>query len=310
MRFAITAVDQYLGVFQNFVRAGWEPLKLFTSPRKCELANQQAVIAFAEQNKAAIQLSRLTERDLRELRDQGCEALIVASYPWKIPDWRPFLKYAVNFHASPLPHGRGPYPMVRAILENWDHWAVTCHRLTPEFDRGDILAMEKFPLRDDECHESLTLKIQMAAKKLATRIADQIDELWQQAKPQDGGSYWQKFSLPETVIDFQKPVATIVRHIRAFGAIESLAKINNTWLVVRRAVGWPEAHNHLPGSVVHVFNRSIVVAATDGYIGLLDSNLAPPPIVAQLQAGLTAPTKAAKENVVVSTERRYLAKVE
>lgn len=309
MRFAITAVDQYLGVFETCVRAGWVPLKLFTSPAKHELSKQQAVMALAARHKAAIQLSRMTLRDLQDLRDQGCDALIVASYPWKIPDWRPFLKYAVNFHCSPLPHGRGPYPVARAIAEKWDHWAVTCHQLTPEFDRGDILAKETFPLRDDECHESLNLKIQMAAKKLAARTVDHFEELWQHAKAQEVGSYWPKTRLPETVIDFHKPVETILRHVRAFGAIESLAKIDDIWLVVRRAVGWAEAHQHRPGTVVHVFNQSIVVAASDGYIGLLDNDLAPPQVVMQLQAGASALCKPVQEKPLATADQRQLATV-
>jgi len=189
VRFAITAIDRYLGVFDAFVGAGWTPLRLFTVPAKSEQANQKAVIAYAERNGATIQLSKMTALDLAELRERGCEALVVASYDWKVCDWRPFLKYAVNFHSSPLPDGRGPYPVVRAILQDRAVWGVTCHQLSPEIDRGDILAAEEFPLQPGECHESLDLKIQMAARRLAGRVASQFVELWRQAKPQSGGSY-------------------------------------------------------------------------------------------------------------------------
>jgi len=286
MRFAIAAIDRYLGVFEAFVEAGWKPLRLFTVPLKSDLASQQAVIAFAEQNKAAIQLSRMNARDLAGLREEGCEALIVASYDWKIGDWRTFVKYAVNFHCSPLPEGRGPYPVVRAILDNRESWGVACHRLTPQIDKGEILAVEEFPLRPDECHESLDLKIQMAARRLATRVAGQFAELWRHAKPQAEGTYWRKFRLEEHVIDFHAPVESILRHIRAFGANGSLASIGMTWHTVKRAVGWTEKHDHAPGEVAHVFNRSIVIAASDGYIGLLDSAPTPFPVVAEMPPGM------------------------
>jgi methionyl-tRNA formyltransferase len=285
MQFAITAVDRYLGVFDAFVSAGWKPLKLFTVPLKSDLANQHAVIAYAEQHAAAIQLSKMTARDLEDLREQGCDALIVASYDWKICDWRPFLKYAVNFHSSPLPIGRGPYPVVRAILENRKSWGVACHRLNPEIDGGEILAAEEFPLRPDECHESLDLKIQIAAKRLAARVAGQFCELWDLAKPQEKGVYWKKHALAEHIIDFQKSVESILRHIRAFGANGSLASIGKTWITVKRAVGWTEKHDHPPGVVVHVFNQSIVVAALDGYIAILDSQPTPLHIVAEMHSG-------------------------
>jgi methionyl-tRNA formyltransferase len=286
MHFAITAVDRYLGVFDAFVSAGWKPLKLFTVPSKSDFDNQQAVIACAEQQGAAIQLSRMTARDLAELGEQGCEALIVASYNWKICDWRPFLKYAVNFHASPLPDGRGPYPVMRAILENRRSWGVTCHRLSPDIDEGDILDAQEFPLQPDECHNSLDLKIQMAAKQLATRVAGQFIELWRQARPQEGGTYWKKSELTEHIIDFQKPVEGIMRHIRAFGDSGSLARIGKTWFTVRRAVGWSERHDHAPGDVAHVFNRSIVVAAADGYVAFLEGEATPFHVVAEMRSSV------------------------
>ncbi len=286
MNFAITATDRFLGVFEAFVTAGWKPLKLFTVPMVHPLSNQQAVIGFAQQHNAAIQLSQMTERDLAELREQGCEALIVASYNWKIPNWQPYLKYAMNFHSSPLPEGRGPYPASRAILENRDSWAVTCHRVTEKIDQGEILDVDSFALQADECHESIDLKIQMSAKRLASRVAANLTELWEQAHPQAVGQYWQKTALQERVINFQQPAADILRHIRAYGATESLFNVNNTWFVVKRAVGWPEQHYLLAGQLAHVFNRSLVITCYDGYIGLLDCEAVPPNFVAEIEAAI------------------------
>ena len=286
MNFAITACDRYLGIFDAFVCAGWKPLKLFTLPMKDVFGNQQAVIAYAEKQNAAIQLSPMTPRDLKELHEQGCEALIIASYDRKICEWHPFLKYAVNFHASPLPEGRGPYPVIRAIAEGRNSWAVTCHKVTQEIDKGDILAADKFPLQPDECHESLNLKIQMSAKRLATKVAHEFIELWEHATPQEQGSYWKRNSLLEILINFHQPVENVMRHIRSLGATGSLASIGNSLFVVKRAVGWTELHSHIVGQVVHTFNNSIVIAVVDGYIGLLDTELAPPNLISEMHAAL------------------------
>jgi methionyl-tRNA formyltransferase len=274
MRFAITTIDRYLGVFKALVSAGWAPLKLFTQQVSGPLESNDAVIAFAERHHAAVQISRLTQRDLQLLAEQGCEALVVAGYSWRIPDWRPFLKYAVNFHASPLPEARGPYPAVRAILENRDSWGVTCHQLSPEFDRADILASETFPLHPDECHESLDLKVQMAAQRLATAVSGQFLELWTHAESQAEGSYWPHGINESRVIDFAWSVDQIMRNVRAHGLLETHARVNNKQLSVRRAVGWTEAHGHKPGDVVHRSNRKVVVAARDGYIGLVEWSFA------------------------------------
>ena len=86
MKFAITATDRYLGVFEAFAEAGWTPLKLFTIQAKDALSSHSAVVRYAEQNNAAVQISRMSAFDLAELQRLGCEVLIVASYPWKIQD--------------------------------------------------------------------------------------------------------------------------------------------------------------------------------------------------------------------------------
>jgi methionyl-tRNA formyltransferase len=126
----------------------------------------------------------------------------------------------------------------------------------------------------------------MASTRLARRVAGQFAELWREARPQAEGSYCPKFRLEEHVIDFRAPVESILRHIRAFGANGSLASIGMAWHTVQRAVGWSETHDRAPGEVAHVFNRSIVVAASDGYVGLLDCEPTPFAVVAEMPPGM------------------------
>lgn len=287
MRFAIATYDRYLGVFEAFCRAGWIPLKLFTVPlRDADFGNQRASIALAEQKGASIQLSRISQRDIADIGIAGCDVLIVAGYDWKIPDWNALLKHAINFHPSPLPVGRGAYPMPRAILENHSSWGVTCHRLTAEIDAGEILAAEHFPLRADECHESLDLRVQIAGKRLADRVARNFEELWRTASAQGDGTYWPKITLADKVMDFSRPIEDLLRHFRAYGRTGSIANVEGTWHVVKSAVGWQETHEHRPGAIVHTHGRSVVVAAPDGCLAILESEVVPPHLAVQVTEAL------------------------
>jgi methionyl-tRNA formyltransferase len=273
MRFAITGYDSSLSVFNEFLKAGWEPVKLFSfSTQGCPESNHKT-IELAQSKRINVQLSRMTDDDMRALSENGCDVLIVAGYKWRIGDWRPHLKHAVNFHPSPLPEGRGAYPIVRAILEKRKSWAVTCHQLAPDFDTGDILATETFQLSDTECHESLSLKVQMASGRLANRVANNFMGLWNQAMPQGPGDYWPNLSQEDRTINFSNSVDTIMRQVRALGLLDSLAYINGVWICIRRAVGWTEMHNYLPGTVTHVNNKTIVMATPDGYIGIIEWSL-------------------------------------
>ena len=196
---------------------------------------------------------------------------MVAGYDWRIGDWRPHLQYAINFHPSPLPEGRGPYPAVRALLEQRSTWGVSCHQIEHAFDAGAILARDDFPLAADENLDSLDLKIQIAVNRLAQRVARNLDALWNGAVPQTGGSYWRLWTDAERTLDFRQPVAAIMRQVRAFGSLEVQAQVNGGLVHVRRAVGWIEAHAQTPGSVVHIGTpRALVVAAADGFIGLIE----------------------------------------
>lgn len=279
MRFAITATDRYLNIFQAFVERGWTPVKVFTGSVDNRIHRNSAVLDYARRLRLDVQMSRLTDANLRELTDRGCDVLVVASYEWRIGDWRPHLKYAVNFHPAPLPRGRGAYPLPAAILEEAATWGLSCHKVEHEFDSGDVLRTVELPLADSEDHDSLDLRLQLAAKPFAADIADHFVEYWNAAKPQVGGTYYPKWGEAERRLDFSQTVAQILRRVRAFGPIECLAHLNNTTLYVRRAVGWTEAHKLPPGTVAHVNHLTFVVAVADGYIALTEWSLLNPDIV-------------------------------
>jgi methionyl-tRNA formyltransferase len=63
-------------------------------------------------------------------------------------------------------------------------------------------------------------------------------------------------------------VAAILRRVRAFGTIETIARLGDNRVYVAAAEGWSEPHRHTPGTVVHRYRRHIVIAARDGYIQL------------------------------------------
>lgn len=148
-----------------------------------------------------------------------------------------------------------------------------------EFDTGDILKTVEFPLSPFEEHDSLDLKIQLAAKRLTADVADHFVEYWSAATPQTGGTYYPKWTDADRQLDFSQSVEKILRRIRAFGPIECVANLNDTTLFVRRAVGWTESHRVPPGTMVYVNSLSFVVAAADGYIGLTEWSLIKPDAV-------------------------------
>ncbi|MGH8778284.1 methionyl-tRNA formyltransferase [Paraburkholderia sp.] len=283
MRFAFAGFDRGIGVFDMFVQSGWEPVALFTIPVDNKVDFHDVTAERAEHYQLPLKLSRIRDDDLRMLQAMQCDALIVSGYAWKIPDWTRSLPYAINFHPSPLPEGRGPYPQIQALLEPRLEWAATCHRIAAEFDTGDVLDTERFPLSHDESHEMLELKLQMAMHRLASRVAIDFHRLWDERSPQSPGSYWPRASDAQRTLDFNQPVADVMRVVRACGLLECFAPLRTTQVSVRRAEGWVEAHTYQPGDIVHEYRRRIVIAAQDGFIALIEWS--PLPLMVRAQMG-------------------------
>ena len=275
MKFAFASINANLGVLEALLKKGWELHKAFVS-RKDWLDDNQALIDRAIGLKAEIQNSPIDADDLRKLAARGCHVLIVASCHWKIPIDHECGVFMVNFHPSPLPEGRGPYPLVRALLEGRRRWAVSCHKLSGQLDGGDVLDSEEFDISDTETHDTLRLKCQMASIRLCDRISDDFFGKYSAAIPQSAGSYWPMWTKGEQTLHFENPVRTLNGQVRAFGRLGCLAVLAGREIWVRSGYGWEEPHRLAPGTVVHTTNFDVVIAVKDGFFAVIEWSLHAP----------------------------------
>jgi methionyl-tRNA formyltransferase len=266
MRFAFAGIDFLGGVFRALLDKGWEPVKLFSRPCDGFYDSNDQTVAWARDARLPIQMTRITPGDLASLKRRGCEALIVAGYPWLIKGWEAHLSYGINFHPSPLPEGRGPYPLFQAILDQRTTWGVTAHALSPRFDEGAIVAQELFPLGPEETHDTLLHHCQVAAVRVAQALADDLAPLWEAARPQREGSYWPRITAAQRSIDWSRGVDHILRTVRAFGSIEAIAQVESRYLYLWAATGQHITHRLSPGTLVSRQSDSLTVAASDGYV--------------------------------------------
>ena len=266
MRFAFAGIDFLGSVFRAFLDKGWEPVKLFSRPCDGVYDFNDVTVSRARSLRIPVQLSRISPADLAGLKASRCEVLVVAGYPWLVKDWERYLPYGFNFHPSPLPIGRGPYPLFQAILDGFSAWGVTAHALEPAFDTGAILAQRAFRLTSEDNHDSLLAKCQIAAKTVASHLAEDLPRLWSEAQPQGVGSYWPRVTQAQRTVDWTRDVRDVLRTIRAFGSIEAFAQVDSRYLYLWEATGWEEPHRHRPGTLVHKHRKHMVVAARDGFV--------------------------------------------
>jgi methionyl-tRNA formyltransferase len=72
----------------------------------------------------------------------------------------------LNFHPAPLPDFRGLGGYNVAILESLPEWGVSCHFVDEEFDTGDLVEVERFPV-DQEAETALSLDLKSQDRLLA-----------------------------------------------------------------------------------------------------------------------------------------------
>ncbi|HEX2552383.1 MAG TPA: formyltransferase family protein [Microvirga sp.] len=268
MRFAFAGIDFLGDAFFTLIERGWQPVKLFSRPCDGVYDFNEATIARARSLRVPVQSTRIRPADLADLRSLDCQALVVAGYPWLVTGWEEHVPYALNFHPSPLPEGRGPYPLFQAILEGRSDWGMSVHVLAPAFDTGAVLAQDRFDLSPDETHDTLLARCQMAVKRLSARLSTELPDLWENAAPQGPGSYWPRVTERQRTLDWNGTVAEVLRTVRAFGSIETIAKVNGKRLFVWSATGWSEPHRFAPGTLAHKHRRHLVIAVRDGFVQL------------------------------------------
>lgn len=188
MKIAYLGIDLLKPVLDALLDEGCQVLKLFTCPVDSLTEFNTAVIKTAEERGIPYTLDRITAADLDGLAARGCELLVCAGYYYRAPITDAFPM--VNFHPTPLPIGRGSWPMPRLILEGAKQGGVTAHRMAADFDTGDILLRERFPLGPREDHQTYMEKVYEKVPSMVRALVRRLPEVLENAQPQGAGEYW------------------------------------------------------------------------------------------------------------------------
>ena len=214
LRVAYAGIDLLSNVPDALLQAGCEIIRIFTCKTDNRTEFNTEIKAFAAQHHIPCTERRITREDIADLKQAGCRLFICGGYYYKIPVDASFPM--VNIHPTRLPEGRGPWPMPIAILKGMTEGGVTIHKLTEQFDCGDILLQETFPMAADETLVSYMEKARALLPAMIERLADGVDRLWKTALPQGEGEYWPEPGPEVYTVDSRMTVAKADRILRAF----------------------------------------------------------------------------------------------
>lgn len=272
MKIAYCGHDFFHNCLQTLLQDEHEVIKVFTVNTNNENNFNQYILDNCRSRNIPFSLDPINAEDIDRLREQEVEYLVSAAYNYKIPDLSNSGIKGLNLHPTLLPEGRGVWPLPWIILLNHRNSGLTLHKLTEQWDAGDILLQEAFPVDADEILESLSVKCQLLAQKLIRQFFKKPDHYWLKATEQKGGNYWPMPDQERRHLDWTKTVEELDRIARAFGKFGCFAHFEQQdWMVYSLKV-WPQQHNYQCGSVIHRTNTEMIIAAKDGLVSLLYFN--------------------------------------
>jgi len=270
MKIAYCGYDFFSASLRSLLNADKNVYRLFTVPDRGSANTNQYMNDISTQFGIPISDERIDDQTIRQLEEEGCELLITAAYNYKIPSLDSIDIRGINVHPTLLPQGRGEWPLPWVILTQQQQSGISIHKLTQEYDAGDILLQRSFPVDAQESLETLSAKVQMYAKDWLLEVVNDFSNMWEHAKPQSGEvSNWGVPPREERTLDWHFDVEKLDRICRAFGKFGCYAKFNEQDWMVYLIKGWKQPHNYNIGDVVHRTSTETIVAAGDGLVSLI-----------------------------------------
>jgi methionyl-tRNA formyltransferase len=208
------------------------------------------VKAFADERQLPLyQENELADSLLDALRDRKINLIVVVAFG-RILSERiiAFPRYAsLNLHASLLPKYRGPSPIEAALLAGDSATGATLQLMSPELDRGDILATRRITIDDEWTAEHLHEEFVRVAPQFLVRSVLAYREGRLSPVPQDErlASYCKIIHKGDGLIDWNKSARYIRSRIRAFSI-------------------WPVAHTRLDGRMLRLYNARLLESGPVG----------------------------------------------
>ena len=199
------------------------------------------------------------------------DAMVVAAYGLILPQWVLDVPRSgcLNIHASLLPRWRGAAPIHRAIEAGDLETGVTIMQMDAGLDTGDMLLMERLPIRADDTTGSLHDRLAVLGGRLIVEALEiaACGGLTAKKQPTEGVTYAHKIDKAEAAIDWSQSAVTLARRVRAFNPFPGAATARAGEPVkVWAAHAVDGSAGAVPGQVLAVGDEGIQVQTASGVL--------------------------------------------
>lgn len=221
---------------------------------------------------------------IEELSNYKPDLIVVAAYGQILP--KEILELpkhgCINVHTSLLPKYRGASPIQWAIMNGDEKTGVSIMHMDTTLDTGDIIIQEEVLIDEKETADTLHDKLAICGGDLVLEAIHLIEEGNAPRIKQDDSraTYVKTIDKSEGNIDFTLSAIQIERRIRGLNPWPSaFTLLDGKNLKVWEAEVVLENQDlqdlqGIPGQIIDVSDKSILVKTGEGYIKLLEVQLA------------------------------------
>ncbi len=202
------------------------------------------------------------------------DVLITYTYDKKLgPELLGLTQHAYNMHPALLPDYRGNNPYFWTLANGETETGVTFHRLTEQFDRGDIILQSRLPIHpNDTCGLVVNHQERIAAILLAQLLQLIESGVALPVRPQPEGTFIKapKPTLQDHLIHWDWPSHKILDRIRAVNPFSgAFAQYKQEVLSLYQAKSIAFESPEPVGTIVMLTPEGPIVKTGDGAIVLL-----------------------------------------
>jgi len=271
MKIAYFGGDWHMGCIEALQLSGHEIGHIFVNH---EMPYNQHLRKYALANDIPVTSSKPDKQWLEELVKYGFNCFFSVEYPWLIPIPDKSVK-TINVHPTLLPEGKGPTPVIWLLKKYPEYAGITFHKLSSEFDSGDIIFQSSMQITENDSYETWMAKLNIEIPIQLSRLLADFDTLYQsaQSQTQSEGSYWPKIELSHRTINWHQGVHEVDRLVRACGRFGAMTNISGEVILINHVHISQYHHQYAAGTQLREDEESYVIAASDGIVVLMKRDI-------------------------------------
>lgn len=174
---------------------------------------------------------------------------------------------AINIHPSVLPLYRGPNPM-RQFYEGAQIFGSTAHRISADYDTGEILSQQSAPLPEKVTHKTSVIWGEMIKKCIAEGMDKAISKVAGITQDHSRATYAAPYTDEEKWINFHEPTSVVLRKTLGLNLTGGLARaaINGQVYKIHSAQSYAIDINKSAGTIIKQEAGVFVIATLDGAV--------------------------------------------